>query len=118
VGATVARRAGAATGALLVAGLLYGLVYGGVIEARTAEGHRAFESAAEKLAPLARGGVPLVVREGTDRRFTYPLVHRLGRLAVERAPEGPYDVVGVAADAPSDVRLVSECRGFALWRSD
>jgi hypothetical protein len=118
MGRSVARTTGMVTATLLTAGLLYGLVYGGVIEARTAHRLRAFEAAAEELAPLARPDVPLVVQEETDRRFTWPLAHRLDRLLVEAAPDGPHDVVAAAGAGPSDARLVAESRGFALWRVD
>jgi hypothetical protein len=116
VGGAVARRAGGGTAALLTAGLLYGLVYGGVVEARTAARYRAFETAAAELAARVRDDVPLVVLEGTDRRFTYPLVHRLDRLAVTRRPDGPHDIVGALASAPPEAWLVRESGGFALWR--
>jgi hypothetical protein len=118
VGGTIARRTGAVTAALLTAGLLYGLVYGGVVEARTAERHRAFEAAAGDLAPLVRAEVPLVVLEGTDRRFTYPLLHRLDRLAVTRRPGGPHDIVGAVDHPPSGATLVRESGSFALWRME
>jgi hypothetical protein len=117
-GRSLARGVGVITAFLLVAGLLYGLVYGGVIEARTAQRLRAFEAAAAELAPLARPDVPLVVQEGTDRRFTWPLAHRLDRVLEERAPGGPHDVVGAAGAGPSDARLVAESGGFALWQID
>lgn len=118
VGATTARRTGAVTAALLTAGLLYGLVYAGIVEARTSARYRAFETAAAELAPLVRSDAPLVVLEGTDRRFTWPLVHRLDRLAVVRRPEGPHDIVGAWGPPPPSATLVSESGGFALWRSD
>lgn len=116
VGRALARTSGLATAALLTAGLLYGLAYGGVIEARTAERYRAFEVAAAELAPLARLDVPLVVPQGTDRRFTYPLAHRVDRLLVERRPDGPHDIVGSVGAAPPSGHLVRESGGFALWR--
>jgi 4-amino-4-deoxy-L-arabinose transferase-like glycosyltransferase len=116
VGGTIARRTGGVTAALLTAGLLYGLVYAGIVEARTAERYRSFERSASELAPLVRAEVPLVVREGTDRRFTYPLLHRLDRLAVVRPPVGSQDVVGKVGRAPTGARLVRESGGFALWR--
>ena len=118
VGRVLARTSGVAFAVLLAAGLLYGLAYGGVAEARTAERYRAFEEAAADLAPLVRPDVPLVVQPGTDRRFTWPLAHRLDRLLVERPPEGPHDIVGAVGPGPPPGRLVRESGGFALWRAD
>jgi 4-amino-4-deoxy-L-arabinose transferase-like glycosyltransferase len=116
-GREVARRFGAATAALLVGGLLYGLVYAGIVDARAAQGNRAFVVAASALAPRVRPDVPLVVAEGTDRKLTWPLTNRLGRLAVERPPEPPYDLVGPSGmEVPERSRLVAEHGGFALWR--
>jgi 4-amino-4-deoxy-L-arabinose transferase-like glycosyltransferase len=116
-GREVARRFGAATAALLTGGLLYGLAYAGVAEALTAHRHEALVAAAEALAPRVRPQVPLVVPEGTDRRFTWPLAHRLDRLVVERPPAPPYDLVGPAGTAvPERSRLVAESGGFAVWR--
>jgi 4-amino-4-deoxy-L-arabinose transferase-like glycosyltransferase len=113
----VARRFGAATAALLAAGLLYGLVYAGIVEARAAHRRESLVAAAESLAPRVRPQVPVVVAEGTDRRFTWPLAHRLDRLLVERPSEPPYDLVGPAGTpVPARSRLVAESGGFALWR--
>jgi hypothetical protein len=113
----VARRFGAATAALLAGGLLYGLAYSGIAEPHAAHRHQAFVAAAEALAPRVRPQVPVVVPEGTDRRFTWPLAHRLGRLVVERPPEPPYDLVGPAETAvPARSRRVAESGGYALWR--
>jgi 4-amino-4-deoxy-L-arabinose transferase-like glycosyltransferase len=113
----VARRFGAATAALLAGGLLYGLAYAGIAETRATHRHEAFVAAAEALAPRVRPQVPVVVPEGTDRRFTWPLAHRLGRLVVERPPEPPYDLVGSAETAvPARSRRVAESGGYVLWR--
>jgi 4-amino-4-deoxy-L-arabinose transferase-like glycosyltransferase len=113
----VSRRFGAFTAALLAAGLLYGVVYAGLVDSRAAVRHGAFVAAAEALAPRIRPHVPLVVAEGTDRRFTWPLVHRLGRLAVEEPPGPPYDLVGpVGMPLPANSRPVAESGGFALFR--
>jgi hypothetical protein len=112
-----ARRRGAFAAALLAAGLLYGVAYAGLVDSRTAARHRSFLGAAEALARSVRPNVPLVVAEGTDRRFTWPLVHQLGRLAVEEAPGPPYDLVGPAGmPLPDNARLVAESGGFALFR--
>lgn len=117
IGATVARRFGGATAALLTAGLLYGVAFAGVTEPRAAHRHRAFVAAAEALAPRVRAQVPLVVAEGTDRRFTWPLARRLDRLVVERPPEPPYDFVCPVGEAPPGRgRLVAASGGFTLWR--
>ena len=116
-GREVARRFGAATAALLAGGLLYGLAFAGVAEPAAARRVQAFVDAAEALAPKVRAQVPLVAAEGTDRRFTWPLAHRLDRIPVERPPEPPYDLVGpVGTEAPGRSRLVAESGGFALWR--
>ncbi len=116
-GREVARRFGVVTAALLAAGLLYGLAFAGVAEPSAARRHQASVDAAEALAPKVRPQVPLVVAEGTDRRFTWPLAHRLDRIPVERPPEPPYDLVGpVGTEVPARARLVAESGGFALWR--
>lgn len=113
----VARRFGAATAAFLAGGLLYGLAYAGITETRAAHRHGAFVAAAGALAPRVRAQVPVVVPVGTDRRFTWPLAHRLGRLVVERPPEPPYDLVGPAETAvPARSRRVAVSGGYALWR--
>jgi 4-amino-4-deoxy-L-arabinose transferase-like glycosyltransferase len=116
-GREVARRFGAATAGLLVGGLLYGLAYAGIVDARAAHRNRDFVAAASALAPHVRPEVPLVVAAGTDRKLTWPLVHRLGRLAVERLPAPPYDLVGPAGtEVGGRSSLVAERGGFALWR--
>jgi hypothetical protein len=113
----VARRFGAATAALLASGLLYGLAFAGIAETRAAHRHEALVTAAEALAPRVRSQVPVVVPEGTDRRFTWPLAHRLDRLVVERPPDPPYDLVGPAdTPVPARSRLVAASGGYALWR--
>jgi 4-amino-4-deoxy-L-arabinose transferase-like glycosyltransferase len=113
----LARRRGAAAAGLLAAGLLYGIGYAGLVDARAAARHRAFEQSAAALAPQVRPGVPLVVAERTDRRFTWPLVQRVGRLAVEDPPEPPYDLVGpLDTPLPERARPVAESGGFGLWR--
>jgi 4-amino-4-deoxy-L-arabinose transferase-like glycosyltransferase len=112
-----ARRFGRVTAALLAAGLLYGVAFAGIAEPRAAFRHRAFVAAAEALAPRVRPAVPLVVAEGTDRRFTWPLARRLGRLVVESPPEPPYDFVASrGTEPPGRARQVAESGGFALWR--
>jgi hypothetical protein len=117
VGLTTARRFGAATAALLTGGLLYGIAFAGVAETRAAFRHRAFVDAAAALAPRVRPLVPLVAGEGTDRRFLWPLAHRLGRVVVERLPDAPYDFVAPrGAEVPGRARLVARSGGFWLWR--
>jgi 4-amino-4-deoxy-L-arabinose transferase-like glycosyltransferase len=102
---------------LLATGAVYGLVYAGVVDARAAERHRALVAAAEALAAHVRPDVPLVVAEGTDRKLTWPLAHRLDRLVVERAPEGPHDYVAESGRPPDRrARPVIEAGGYALWR--
>jgi hypothetical protein len=114
----IARGQGALTASLLAAGLLYGVAYAGLVDARVAIRHdRVFVAPAEALAARVRPNVPLVVAAGTDRRFTWPLVHRLGRLAVEEPPGPPYDLVGpVGMPLPDHARPVAESGGFALFR--
>lgn len=113
----LARRRGAASAGLLAAGLLYGVSYAGLVDARAAVRHRAFEAAAAALAPQVLSDRPLVVAEGTDRRFTWPLVHRVGRLALEEPPAPPYDLVGpLDTPLPPRARPVAESGGFGLWR--
>jgi 4-amino-4-deoxy-L-arabinose transferase-like glycosyltransferase len=115
--AALARRAGALAAALACAGLLYGVFYAGVPERLAAARHAAHVAAAEALAARVRPNVPLVVSEGTDRRFTWPLAHALDRVLVERAPAPPYDLVGPAdTPLPERSRFMLESGGYALWR--
>jgi 4-amino-4-deoxy-L-arabinose transferase-like glycosyltransferase len=116
-GGAVARRFGAATAALLTGGLLYGASFAGITERAAAFRHESLVAAAESLAPHVRAQYPVVVAEGTDRRFTWPLARRLKRLVVERPPDPPYDFVCAReTDVPGRARLVAESGGFVLWR--
>ncbi len=117
VGHATARRFGIATAALLTGGLLYGVAFAGVTEPAAAFRHQSFVVAAESIAPYVRPQYPVVAAEGTDRRFTWPLAHRLKRVVVERPPEPPYDFVCPrGADVPGRGRLVAESGDFVLWR--
>jgi hypothetical protein len=117
VGCATARRFGTVTAALLTGGLLYGVAFAGITEPAAAFRHRSFVAAAESLAPHVRPQYPVVVAEGTDRRFAWPFARRLGRLVVERPPDPPYDFVCPrGTDVPGRARLVAESGGFVLWR--
>jgi 4-amino-4-deoxy-L-arabinose transferase-like glycosyltransferase len=116
-GFATARRFGVATAALLTGGLLFGAAFAGITEPAAAFRHRSFVDAAEALAPHVRPQYPVVVAEGTDRRFTWPLASALGRDLVERPPAPPYDFVCArGAEVPGRGRVVAESGGFLLWR--
>ena len=112
----IARSFGAATAAILVAGVLYGLVSARVIDPRAARRHEALAETAEVLAPYLRPELPVVVRRGVDRELAWLLVHRLDRLIVERPPAPPYDLVAPAAAIIPNARLMQASGGFAVWR--
>ena len=111
-----ARRFGAATAALLASGLLYGLVYAGVTEARAAHRQEPLAATADALAPYLRPEVPVVVKKGIDRRLTRLLAACLNRLVVERAPLPPYDLVAPSAAPVPNARFMFESGGYAVWR--
>jgi 4-amino-4-deoxy-L-arabinose transferase-like glycosyltransferase len=116
-GLATARRFGMATATLLTGGLLYGVAFAGITEPAAAFRLESLVAAAESLAPHVRPQYPVVVAEGTDRRFTWPLARRLKRLVVERPPEPPYDFVCARdVDVPGRARLVAQSGGFLLWR--
>ena len=112
----IARGFGAATAALLVAGVLYGLVTVRVMDERAARRHESLAQTAELLAPYLRPEMPVVVRKGIDRELAWLLAHRLDRRIVERPPAPPYDLVAPAAAIIPNARFMLESGGFAVWR--
>jgi 4-amino-4-deoxy-L-arabinose transferase-like glycosyltransferase len=116
-GATgIARSFGAATAAILVAGVLYGLFTLRAVDAYAVKRNAAFVATAGALAPYLRPELPVVVRRGIDRELTWLLAHELQRPLVVRAPAPPYDLVARGSATVPNARFMFESGGYSVWR--